>query len=378
MPGGLPAAPPAAPTRMGASSGAAKPGGDDAGDGFAGLLAGTGTSAGAENADTGARTADTAAPAEAGAGTPGSEDAAPATTSDGQQVEVVPEQLLALLGGPFPPPPAATAPAAVFAPLAGTARAGLPSMAAGGAMGAEAPLLAGLSPLMQALPAAGDSTAPVPTVNTGTAAMTATALAPAAVATEMAALPQEFAKALEMLQGRDAGADALADTAGGPESAERPQATVSTAPAALTRASPAALASGPVALPADPDAGFDEGFGARIGWLAEQRIGRAEIRVSPDHAGPIDVRLQMDGSRVSAEFSSANADVRQALEASMGRLRDQLAQHGLELAQADVGSGGRQPGQAQAAEGLVLEDGAAETAISVAPLVRRGLLDEYA
>jgi len=360
---------------MGSSNGAAKPGSDEAGDGFAGLLAGTGKSTGAANADTGGKAADTAAPAEAGAGTAGSDDAAPATTSDGQQEEAVPEQLLALLGGPFPPPHAATAPVAVFAPLAGTVGSGLPSLAPGAAVGAEATatVLAGLSSLMQAPRAADGATTP------GSFATMATApLAPAAVATEMAALPQEFAKALEMLQGRDAGAEALADTSGGPESAERPQATTSTAPAALTRASSAALASGPVALPADPDAGFDEGFGARIGWLAEQRIGRAEIRVSPDHAGPIDVRLQMDGSRVSAEFSSANADVRQALEASMGRLRDQLAQHGLELAQADVGSGGRQPGQAQAAEGLVLEDGAAETAISVAPLVRRGLLDEYA
>ncbi|SKA21726.1 flagellar hook-length control protein FliK [Novilysobacter spongiicola] len=363
---------------MGSSNGAAKPGDEAAGDGFAGMLAGTGTATGAAKADPGAKTADTAATGDA-ARAPANEDAALATTDNPPREEGGPEQLLALLGGPFPPPPAATAPVAVFAPLAGAAGSGLPSLAKGsGGAEATAAVLAGLSSLVQAPPAAEGATTPAPFAPTGTAAMATPPLAPAAVATEMAALPQEFAKALEMLQGRDAGADTLADTAGGPESAERPQATVSTAPAALTRASPAALASGPVALPADPDAGFDEGFGARIGWLAEQRIGRAEIRVSPDHAGPIDVRLQMDGSRVSAEFSSANADVRQALEASMGRLRDQLAQHGLELAQADVGSGGRQPGQAQAAEGLVLEDGAAETAISVAPLVRRGLLDEYA
>ena len=379
MPGGLPAAPPAAPARMGSSNGAAKPGDEAAGDGFAGVLAGTGTATGAAKADPGAKTADKAGSEDA-ARAPANEDAAVATTDNPPREEGVPEQLLALLGGPFPPPPAATAPVAVFAPLAGATGTGLPSMAAGGAVGAEATaaVLAGLSPLVQAPAPADGAATPGPFAPTGTAAMATPPLTPAAVATEMAALPQEFAKALEMLQGRDAGADALADTAGGPESAERPQAA-STAPAALTRASPVALASaGPVALPADPDAGFDEGFGARIGWLAEQRIGRAEIRVSPDHAGPIDVRLQMDGSRVSAEFSSANADVRQALEASMGRLRDQLAQHGLELAQADVGSGGGQQGQAQAAEGLVLEDGAAETTVSVAPLIRRGLLDEYA
>ncbi|MDQ3206446.1 MAG: flagellar hook-length control protein FliK [Pseudomonadota bacterium] len=142
---------------------------------------------------------------------------------------------------------------------------------------------------------------------------------------------------------------------------------------------PPALAQ-PMPLPASPDSGFDDGFGARIGWMAEQGIGRAELRVMPDSGGPIDVRLQIDGTRISAEFSSANADVRQALEASMGRLREMLGQQGMQLAQSDVGQG--RPGGSQPAPRSMGDGGTDDlTAVDpsgLRPLPMRGLLDEYA
>jgi flagellar hook-length control protein FliK len=155
----------------------------------------------------------------------------------------------------------------------------------------------------------------------------------------------------------------------------------------LTSAAPSAVAArqapaqaAPLALPADPGAGFDDAFGARIGWMAEQRIGHAELRVTPDHAGPIDVRLQLDGQRVSLEFHSGHAETRQALEASLPRLRDLLGQQGLQLAQADVGQ--RQAGDWRAAAQTLQGQGEhdAGTAEHAAPrlLRARGLLDEYA
>lgn len=139
----------------------------------------------------------------------------------------------------------------------------------------------------------------------------------------------------------------------------------------------------PLALPADPDAGFDDGFGARIAWMAEQRLGHAQIRLNPEHVGPIDVRVQLDGNRVSAEFTSAHAEVRQAIEASLPRLREMLGQHGLQLGQADVGQ--RQAGQGQATrrDGSGNGDGRdagddAPGSLTTSRLPIRGLLDEYA
>lgn len=156
--------------------------------------------------------------------------------------------------------------------------------------------------------------------------------------------------------------------------------TAPTAPSAITAMRATATIAAPIAMPADPDAGFDDAFGARIAWMAEQRLGHAEIRVTPDNAGPIDVRVHLDGTRVSAEFNSANPEVRHALEASMARLREMLGQHGLQLAHAGVGdgqaSGRRGNGEAPSRGG---DPGDDDGRVSTGPIRRSlGLLDEYA
>ena len=141
----------------------------------------------------------------------------------------------------------------------------------------------------------------------------------------------------------------------------------------------AALAA-PVAVPADPQQGFDDGFGARLVWMAAQRLGHAEIRLNPEHLGPIEVRVQVDGTQVNAEFNSAHAAVRQSIEASMPRLREMLGQQGLQLGQADVGQ--RQAGSgrhgADSAEGLPSSDSPLSPATTIRSLRSRGLVDEYA
>lgn len=142
----------------------------------------------------------------------------------------------------------------------------------------------------------------------------------------------------------------------------------------------------PLQMPADPEAGFDDALGARVAWAAEQKLGHAEIRLNPEHLGRIDLKIQLDGTRVSAEFASANADVRQALESTLPRLREMLGQHGLQLGQADVGqrqqNAPQSQGQSAQAFGSAGGDEGASAhvvASTPAPLLRnRGLLDEYA
>lgn len=142
----------------------------------------------------------------------------------------------------------------------------------------------------------------------------------------------------------------------------------------------------PLQMPADPEAGFDDALGARVAWAAEQKLGHAEIRLNPEHLGRIDLKIQLDGTRVSAEFASANADVRQALEATLPKLREMLGQHGLQLGHADVGQRQQNAPQSQGrtapafGSGFGDEGASANVAASTpAPVVRsRGLLDEYA
>jgi flagellar hook-length control protein FliK len=148
-----------------------------------------------------------------------------------------------------------------------------------------------------------------------------------------------------------------------------------------------AVTATPLTMPARPDDGFDDGLGTRIAWMAEQKLGHAEIRLNPENAGPIDVRIQLDGSQVSASFHSANADVRQALEASLPRLREMLGQQGMQLGNTDIG---QRQAQQQSSQGQPTPRGftgngdsgtsAASSTTQIAPIIvrSRGLLDEYA
>ena len=154
----------------------------------------------------------------------------------------------------------------------------------------------------------------------------------------------------------------------------------------------AALASTPVfdgeptPTPTLGDDGFDQAVGARLGWLADQKIGHAHIRLNPEDLGPVDVRLQMNGDKVHASFSSPHVDVRHALESSLPRLRELLGEQGFQLAHADVGHQNGGDGSPSAQSGgtgdLAGRDGEpsrGDTTVSAAQLMRqRGLLDAYA
>jgi flagellar hook-length control protein FliK len=153
-----------------------------------------------------------------------------------------------------------------------------------------------------------------------------------------------------------------------------------TTPAVTT---PAPLVSAPLPLlhPANAGTGYGDELGTGVVWLAEQRVGHAQLQVTPDHLGPIEVRLQIDGARVHAEFYSAQAEVRHALEASLPRLRDLLGQHGLQLGQADVGqrqhNGRHAPPTPGPGDSDCFPDGSSRPLPAIAHRVR-GLLDEYA
>ncbi|MCD7099438.1 flagellar hook-length control protein FliK [Stenotrophomonas sp. MMGLT7] len=155
-------------------------------------------------------------------------------------------------------------------------------------------------------------------------------------------------------------------------------------PAAAAKAESTVFAGSPTATP-DLDGDFGDAVGVRLGWLAEQKVGHAHIHINPDKLGPVEVRLQLDGDRVHASFSSAHADVRQALEDSLPRLREMLGQQGLQLAQADVGRQQQGQGGAPQAEGMLADgiDGmegieASTATLSPVALRLRGLLDAYA
>lgn len=228
--------------------------------------------------------------------------------------------------------------------------------------------------------------APPPAPVASTAATTATAMAAAAaVAADAEALAQSLpgGDAPPVLPGAPAGNAPAATDPGAGAALFGPllQNLASVAEARPAPAFPPAL-SAPVDMQA---ADFDDAIGARVGWLADQKIGHAHIRVTPNDLGPVEVKLQLDGDRVHATFSSAHAEVRQALESGLPRLREMLGEQGLQLAQADVGHRQSEPGSSNTGgsgtgtghDGELGEAGAL-TGRDVRPLRLRGLLDAYA
>ena len=85
-------------------------------------------------------------------------------------------------------------------------------------------------------------------------------------------------------------------------------------------------------------AGWHEEVGQRLTWMVGNDSHRADLVLNPPELGRVEVSLSVSGDKASAVFASPNPAVREALEASMGRLREVLADAGVTLGQTHVGS----------------------------------------
>ncbi|WP_435004062.1 flagellar hook-length control protein FliK [Xanthomonas arboricola] len=258
--------------------------------------------------------------------------------------------------------------------------------AAAAALAAGVTAAAGATPAATALPT--DAAAPTAPATAGTALPSLGALAPAATAgvkpTSVTALSGD-AQAAALMSMATKALDPGTDDSAGPAAPDAPAFVLpTTTAAALGRLQDPApvFSASPTPTPEMGSDTFDDAIGARLSWLADQKIGHAHIKVTPNEMGPVEVRLHLDGDKVNASFSSANADVRQALEQSLPRLRDMLGQNGFQLGQADVGQqqqsqSGNRNGGGSDGNGLSLDD-SPPVGIPSVVLRQRGLLDAYA
>lgn len=81
---------------------------------------------------------------------------------------------------------------------------------------------------------------------------------------------------------------------------------------------------------------WSQGMGKQVLWMVNQGLSRAEIRLNPANLGPLEVRIDMENDQVNVAFTSRHADVREAVEQALPRLREMLEEKGLKLADADV------------------------------------------
>jgi len=78
-------------------------------------------------------------------------------------------------------------------------------------------------------------------------------------------------------------------------------------------------------------------FSQRISMLVsngQQQV--AEMRLNPARLGSIGVRIQIEDDKTNISFVTSNQTVKEAIEVSLPRLKDQLEQQGLDMGHVDV------------------------------------------
>jgi flagellar hook-length control protein FliK len=153
------------------------------------------------------------------------------------------------------------------------------------------------------------------------------------------------------------------------------QPTIDTQP---VRATSDGAITRPVHVPVGSQ-GWAEEVGARLTLMTQKGEHTASLRLSPEHLGPLEVRISMRDDQASVWFGAAHADTRAAIEHALPKLRDMFSAQGMSLTDAGVF---REPPRQQmptfTSSSNSQNEPAAAEAVSVPVHVKVGLFDAYA
>lgn len=135
--------------------------------------------------------------------------------------------------------------------------------------------------------------------------------------------------------------------------------------------------------------GWDQQLGQKIVWMVAGKEQSASLTLNPPDLGPMQVVLSVNNDHASVTFSSAQPEVRQALENALPKLREMMGESGISLGNASVNAGmpdQRQASSEQARAGAPVSrfdsnGSAADAAVRNAARVIRssdGLVDTFA
>lgn len=82
-----------------------------------------------------------------------------------------------------------------------------------------------------------------------------------------------------------------------------------------------------------------EGLSGNIRWMVGEGIQNATVSVTPSGMGPITVQIGVEKEQMSISIVAAQASTREALEATLPRLREQLGTQGLDSIRVDISDG---------------------------------------
>lgn len=83
---------------------------------------------------------------------------------------------------------------------------------------------------------------------------------------------------------------------------------------------------------------WDDAFASRVVWMAKEKYQFVELRLNPPDLGSVNVKMALHQNDASIAIGVHNAAVREAIEATLPRLRELLAESGVSLINVDVSS----------------------------------------
>jgi flagellar hook-length control protein FliK len=86
------------------------------------------------------------------------------------------------------------------------------------------------------------------------------------------------------------------------------------------------------------DPQWSQSLGDKVVWLARTDQQTAQISINPPQLGPMQISINLQGDQATAVFASPHAEVRQAIEDALPRLREMLSGAGITLGDANVGA----------------------------------------
>ena len=89
----------------------------------------------------------------------------------------------------------------------------------------------------------------------------------------------------------------------------------------------------------------------QVAWMSREGVHQARLQLDPPHLGRVDVWLDLEGGDAKLHLGAQQSQVREALEAVLPRLRDALAQQGMDLTDASVSDSGQDQPSADAGHG---------------------------
>ncbi len=98
------------------------------------------------------------------------------------------------------------------------------------------------------------------------------------------------------------------------------------------------LISAPYTVPLlEPDA--DQSLSGNIRWMANDGVKNATINIAPSGMGPITVQVEINDDKMNVSIMATQNGTREALDAMLPRLREQLSAQGFDSVRLDVSDG---------------------------------------